>query len=184
MTGMVLRPRDVLDFWFAAGPEKWFAKDAGFDAEIAKRFGALHAQGSTGALDEWANDGQGALALLILLDQFSRNLYRNDHRAFTQDAQALRIAEQSIARRFDVETPITARKWFYMPFMHSEELQMHEKGLGFFATRLNDPETLKYAEIHLDVIRRFGRFPHRNAVLGRVTTPEEQSFLDMGGFAG
>jgi len=181
---MSMRPRDVLDFWFAAGPVKWFAKDAAFDADIAGQFGALHAQASSGALDAWANDGQGALALVIVLDQFSRNLYRNDHRAFLQDAHALRVAEQSIERRFDVETPIMARKWFYMPYMHSEALEVQKRGLGYFQTRLDDPETLRYAEIHLDVIGRFGRFPHRNAVLGRVTTPEEQSFLDMGGFAG
>jgi uncharacterized protein (DUF924 family) len=181
---MSVHPRDVLDFWFAAGPAKWFAKDAKFDAEIAKRFGAAHGQAAAGALDEWATDGQGALALLILLDQFSRNLYRESHQAFLQDAQALSIADQSIARRFDVETPITARKWFYMPYMHAEDLKMQMKCLEFCQQRLNDPETLRYAELHMDIIRRFGRFPHRNAVLGRVTTPQEQSYLDMGGFAG
>jgi len=181
---MKMRPRDVLDFWFAAGPEKWFAKDAGFDAEISRRFGALHAQASAGACDAWADEGQGALALIILLDQFSRNLYRDDHRAFLQDAHALHVTEQSIERRFDVETPVMARKWFYMPFMHSEDLDAQKRGLVYFQTRLDDPETLRFAEIHLDIIRRFGRFPHRNAVLGRVTTPAEQDFLDMGGFAG
>lgn len=181
---MSLRPRDVLDFWFAAGPEKWFAKDAVFDADVAKKFSVPYAQAASGALNEWAKEGQGALALVILLDQFSRNLYRNDHRAFLQDVQALTIAEQSIERRFDVETLVTARKWFYMPFMHAEDLKTQMDGLSLIQTRLSDPETLRYAEIHMDIIRRFGRFPHRNAVLGRVTTPDEQSFLDMGGFAG
>ena len=177
-------PRDVLDFWFAAGPEKWFTKSDAFDADIRRLFGTLHGEAASGKHDNWADEPRGALALILLLDQFSRNLYRNDHRAFAQDAKALALADMAVARRFDVETPETARKWFYMPYMHSEDLAAQERALGYFAGRLDDPETMKFAVEHRDIVRRFGRFPHRNAVLGRRTTPEEQSFLDAGGFKG
>lgn len=180
----IVSPRDVLDFWFAAGPEKWFAKDSGFDAEIASTFGATHTAACRGACDGWMENAQGALALIILLDQFSRNLYRGDHRAFMQDEKALALTEQAISRRYDVELPIPARKWIYMPFMHSESLDMQKRGVEFFATRCDDAETLDYARLHEDIIRRFGRFPHRNTVLGRRTTPSEQDFLNQGGFAG
>lgn len=179
-----IRPRDVLDFWFAAGPEKWFTKSDAFDAEIRHSFAALHDEAASGRHDGWADEPRGALALILVLDQFSRNLWRNDHRAFAQDAKALALADMAVARRFDVETPQTARKWFYMPYMHAEDLAAQERGLICFAQRLDDPETMKHADEHAAIIRRFGRFPHRNAVLGRRTTPEEQSFLDQGGFAG
>lgn len=179
-----IRPREVLDFWFGAGPEKWFAKSDAFDADIKRRFGEAHRAAAEGRFDEWMGDAQGALALILLLDQFSRNLYRGDHRAFLQDPKALALAEEAIRRRFDVETPAMARKWFYMPFMHAENLAAQERGLVYFSERLDDPETMKFAIEHRDIVRRFGRFPHRNAILGRATTPEEQSFLDEGGFAG
>lgn len=181
---MTVRPRDILDFWFGAGPDKWFAKDDAFDAEIKRRFSVAHGEAVSGKLDEWLRDAQGALALVILLDQFSRNLFRNDHRAWVQDAQALAVAREAIRRRFDVEVPVTIRKWFYMPFMHSEEMEAQTEGLAYFATRLDEVETLKWAEEHADIIRRFGRYPHRNAILGRRSTPDEQNFLDAGGFAG
>ena len=180
----MIRPRDVLDFWFGAGPEKWFTKSDAFDADICRRFGETHRDAAAGKLDGWADDAQGMLALILVLDQFSRNLWRNDHRAFAQDARALALADEAVRRHFDVETPATARKWFYMPYMHSEDLAAQERGLVYFAQRLDDPETMRFADEHADIIRRFGRFPHRNAVLGRETTPEEQSFLDAGGFAG
>lgn len=180
---MTVRPRDILDFWFAAGWDKWWSKDDAFDAEIRRRFGPAHAEACSGKLDEWIDNAQGALALVILLDQFSRNLHRNDHRAWAQDARALAIAQEAIRRRYDVEVPVMARCWFYMPFQHAEDLAVQTEGLPYFA-RLDDPEQMKYAEEHADIIRRFGRFPHRNAVLGRRTTPEEQSFLESGGFAG
>lgn len=180
----MIRPRDILDFWFGAGPEKWFAKSDAFDAEVRRRFAETHRDAASGKLDVWAGDAQGMLALILVLDQFSRNLWRNGHRAFAQDAKALALADEAVNRRFDVETPATARKWFYMPYMHSEDLAAQERGLVYFAQRLDDPETMHFADEHADIIRRFGRFPHRNAVLGRQTTPAEQSFLDEGGFAG
>lgn len=177
-------PRDILDFWFAAGPSKWFAKDASFDAEIRKRFDETHVTAGGGRLDGWMKDAQGALALLIVLDQFSRNLYRDDHRAWVNDGKALAIAREAISRRLDVEVPVTARQWFYLPFMHAEDGATQEESLRYHATRLEDAEVLRFAEIHADIIKRFGRFPHRNAALGRASTPEEESFLSGGGFAG
>lgn len=180
----IARPRDILDFWFAAGHAKWFAKDDAFDAEIRKRFAETHVAAAEGRLDEWMKDAQGALALLIVLDQFSRNLYRDDHRAWVNDGKALAFAREAISRRMDVEVPMTARQWFYLPFMHAEDMATQEESLRYHSTRLDDAEAMRFAEIHADIIRRFGRFPHRNAVLGRVSTPAEQSFLAEGGFAG
>lgn len=180
----IARPRDILDFWFAAGHAKWFAKDDAFDAEIRRRFGETQVAAGEGKLDDWMKDAQGALALLIVLDQFSRNLYRDDHRAWVNDGKALALARDAISRRMDVEVPVTARQWFYLPFMHAEDMAVQEESLRYHSTRLEDADVLRFAEIHADIIRRFGRFPHRNAVLGRVSTPEEESFLAEGGFAG
>lgn len=178
-----IRPRDILDFWFAAGPDKWWTKSDAFDADIRKRFGPIYAEAVAGKLDDWLNEPQGALALVIVLDQFSRNLYRDDHRAWAQDGKALALAREAIRRHFDVELPSGVRNWIYMPFMHCEDAATQQEGLTYFA-RLDQPETMKFAEEHIDIIRRFGRFPHRNAVLGRVSTPQEQSFLEGGGFSG
>ncbi|HEX7776206.1 MAG TPA: DUF924 family protein [Parvibaculum sp.] len=183
MTGQA-PPREVLDFWFNAGPGKWWAKDDAFDADIRRRFGAAHGDAAAGRLDHWADVPEGALALVIVLDQFSRNLFRNDHRAFMQDAKALGMARNSIARGYDMAFPPEERRWFYMPFMHAENLEAQRLCVEFFATRCHFPDHLDSAETHMGIIRRFGRFPHRNAVLGRPSTPEEQSFLDAGGFAG
>lgn len=180
----IARPRDILDFWFAAGHAKWFAKDDAFDAEIRRRFGETQVAAGEGKLDDWMKDAQGALALLIVLDQFSRNLYRDDHRAWVNDGKALALARDAISRRMDVEVPVIARQWFYLPFMHAEDMAVQEESLRYHSTRLEDADVLRFAEIHADIIRRFGRFPHRNAVLGRVSTPEEESFLAEGGFAG
>lgn len=181
---MTTDPKEILDFWFSAGEGKWFAQDAGFDEEIRRRFLKLHGMAAEGRLDSWAGDTRGALALVIILDQFSRNLHRADHRAFMQDDKALRLAIAAIERNMDVELPMVARRWFYMPFMHSEDRAMQEQGLIYFATRLDDPETLAYAEQHAGIIRRFGRFPHRNAILGRRSSEAEQYYLDEGGFKG
>lgn len=178
-----VRPRDVLDFWFAAGWEKWWKKSEAFDGDVRQRFGDVYREAVAGSLDQWMDEPQGALALVIVLDQFSRNLFREDHRAWTQDARALGYAREAIRRRFDVELPATIRNWIYMPFMHSEDVAVQEEGLAYFA-RLENPEVMKFAEEHADIIRRFGRFPHRNQVLGRVSTSAEQDFLSAGGFSG
>ncbi|MBI1261677.1 MAG: DUF924 family protein [Rhizobiales bacterium] len=180
----MIDPKEILDFWFLAGEGRWFKKDQGFDAEIRKRFSQAHADAAEGRYDAWATTAQGSLALVILLDQFSRNLYRDDHRAFEQDAKALLLARQAIERRHDVELPMAARRWLYMPFMHSEDMTAQKQGLEYFATRLEEPETLKFAKLHADIIQRFGRFPHRNAVLGRRSSEAEQQFLAEGGFSG
>lgn len=180
----VARPRDVLDFWFAAGWDKWFSRDAEFDMAVRRQFEATYAAALAGRLDDWMETPEGALALVIVLDQFARNLFRDDARAWAGDAKALAFAQQAIARRFDLETPETVRNWFYLPFMHAEDIEVQRTGLDYFEHRLNDAETLRYAQLHADIIERFGRFPHRNEVLGRETTPEEQAFLDGGGFAG
>ncbi len=181
---MTMRPRDILDFWFAAGPDKWWARNDAFDAEIRRRFGETHRLAADDRLGAWADEPNGALALVVVLDQFSRNLYRNDHRAWINDGKALAVAREAIGRSYDFAFPATQRCWFYMPFMHAESLDAQRLCVEYMSTRCDYPEQLSSAEMHLGIIRRFGRFPHRNAVLGRRTTPEEQTFLDSGGFSG
>jgi len=175
-------PADVVAFWRAAGPKRWFEKDAAFDDDIRRRFLKLHEAASTGKLTDWEGNAEGALALLILLDQFPRNMFRGQGRAFASDPLALAIASRAILNGFDGAFP-DLRGFFYLPFEHSENLADQEKGIAFYQA-VDDSDGLKWAEIHADIIRRFGRFPHRNAVLGRISTPEEQAFLDGGGFAG
>ena len=175
-------PADVVAFWRAAGPKRWFEKDAAFDDDIRRRFLKLHEAASTGKLTDWEGNAAGTLALLILLDQFPRNMFRGQARAFASDPLALAIASRAILKGFDGAFP-DLRGFFYLPFEHSENLADQEKGIAFYKA-VDDADGLKWAEIHADIIRRFGRFPHRNAVLGRVSTPEEQAFLDGGGFAG
>ena len=175
-------PQDVLAFWRAAGPDKWFKKDEAFDAEIRRRFLATYEAAAAGALG-WDETPEGALALLIVLDQFPRNMFRGSARAFAADPLARKIAAQAIERGFDRQVAVPERGFFYLPFEHSETLADQERCVALNRAS-GDADALKWAELHADIIRRFGRFPHRNAVLGRVTTPEEQAFLDGGGFAG
>ncbi len=176
-------PADVVAFWQSAGPERWFKKDAGFDDEIRRRFLGLHEAAAAAKVADWEATAQGALALLILLDQFPRNMFRGQARAFATDPLARAIAAGALVRGYDAQVPGTLRGFFYLPFEHSEELADQQRAVAFYKA-IGDADGLKWAEIHADIIRRFGRFPHRNAVLGRVTTPEEQAFLDSGGFAG
>ncbi len=178
-----IRPRDVLDFWFAAGPQKWWRKDEEFDADIKKRFGDTLRAARKGQLENWRDGPEGALALVIVLDQFSRNVYRNDPRAFAHDRQSLETALSAIDRTWDMELPAQARQWFYLPLMHAEDLGMQERCIEL-CKRSELEGNLEAAIEHADIIRRFGRFPHRNAVLGRVSTQEEIRFLEDGGFAG
>ncbi|MGI9413425.1 MAG: DUF924 family protein, partial [Hyphomicrobiales bacterium] len=137
-------PRDVLDFWFAAGKEKWFVKDETFDRECAVRFQAAHEAARDGACDDWRDSAQGCLALIILLDQFPRNIYRDSPEAFAADPKALALAKDVVARGIDVEVPADARKWLYLPFEHSEEMIDQERGVELFE-RLGDEETAKWA---------------------------------------
>jgi uncharacterized protein (DUF924 family) len=175
-------PQSVLAFWRAAGPDKWFENDAGFDAEISGRFARTYEAAAAGEL-AWDENPEGALALVVVLDQFPRNMFRNSARAFAADPLAREVAARAIARGFDQLVPIAERMFFYLPFEHSENLADQERCVAL--NRANgDADATKWAEHHADLIRRFGRFPHRNAVLGRATTAEEQAFLDGGGFAG
>lgn len=176
-------PADAVVFWFEAGPERWFTRDEAFDASIRERFLALHEAAAAGKLSACEQTPEGSLALLILLDQFPRNMFRGSARSFATDRQALAIAKASIARGFDQAMPMPQRQFFYLPLMHSEERADQERCVTLYRA-LGDADLLKWAELHADIIRRFGRFPHRNALLGRSTTPEEQAFLDEGGFAG
>jgi uncharacterized protein (DUF924 family) len=175
-------PQHVLAFWRAAGPDKWFTKDAAFDAEIATKFLATYEAAAAGAL-AWDATPEGALALLIVLDQFPRNIFRGTARAFAADPLAREVAVRAIDRGFDQHVAVPERSFFYLPFEHSETLADQERCIALNRAS-GDADALKWAEIHADIIRRFGRFPHRNAVLGRTTTAEEQAFLDGGGFAG
>jgi len=178
-----LAPADIIQFWRDAGPDKWFAANECFDREIRTRFLTSHEAASRGELAPWEDSPGGALALLILLDQFPRNMFRGAARAFATDALARRIAEKALTRGFDRSVDGAMRPFFYLPFMHSEALVDQDRCLQLFGA-LGDAEQLKYAVIHRDIIWRFGRFPHRNDILGRATTPAERRFLDEGGFAG
>ena len=173
---------DVLAFWREAGPTRWFRKDAAFDDQFRARFLGTHEAALRGELDDWAHDAGGTLALLILLDQFSRNAFRGTPRMFESDAKAREVARRALEAGFDAQVDEDLRNFFYLPFMHSELLT--DQDLAVELTRKLGGEPLRYAILHRDIIERFGRFPHRNPVLGRATTPEEQRFLDDGGFAG
>lgn len=182
-----MTPDDVVGFWLDAGPKKWFAKDDAFDQAIRDRFEDLHRQASRGDLAAWAETPEGALALLILLDQFPRNLYRGSAHAFATDPLAYATARRAVERRFDQEVAPELRPFFYLPFEHSERIEDQDRSIELCERHKDatgDEGTLKWAHLHRDIIRRFGRFPHRNKCLGRLTTPEEQAFLDGGGFAG
>jgi len=174
--------RDVTDFWRTAGPERWFAKNDAFDAEFRTRFLAAHEAAARGELDHWSHEPVGALALLVLLDQFPRNTFRGQARAFATDPKALAVAREAIEAGLDLQVEADLRRFFYLPFMHSESLADQERSVEL-NTAL-DANTQRFAVLHRDIIARFGRFPHRNKLLGRATTAQEQRFLDEGGFAG
>ena len=176
-------PADILTFWRAAGPDKWFEKNDAFDAEIRERFRDTYAAGAAGRLAAWEEDAEGALALVIVLDQFPRNMFRGDARTYAADPLARAVAQRAIARGFDQTYVPPERRFFYLPFTHSENLADQERCVALNRAAA-DEEGTKWAELHADIIRRFGRFPHRNGALGRATTAEEQAFLDGGGFAG
>lgn len=175
-------PIDVLDFWWQAGPEKWFARSEAFDTAIRERFLALMEAARAGDLDDWAGTPHGALALLILTDQFPRNVFRNDPRAFAADAKAVELADLALERGFDRAFPKAVRVFFYLPYEHAEDIALQEKAVDL-CRHTGEQAYFHYALLHMDVIRRFGRFPHRNAVLGRTTTDEEAAYLADGGFS-
>jgi uncharacterized protein (DUF924 family) len=182
-TGGAIGPMDVLAFWLMAGPDKWFEKDPGFDAEIAARFAGVWRAAADGELAPWEETPEGALALAIVLDQFPRNMFRGQARMYEADVLARAVVARALMRGFDQQVALLERRFFYLPFMHSEDLADQERCVAL-ARGYGDEEFMCYAAQHADIVRRFGRFPHRNAALGRATSPEEQAFLDAGGFAG
>ena len=178
-----IEPAGVLAFWRDAGSDRWYKRDDTFDAEVRGRFLELWRKAAAGELSSWEASDDGALALVIVLDQFPRNMFRDDALTYSSDALACDVARGALARGADARIDPDLREFFYLPFMHSEHLQDQLHCVELFR-KIDSAENLKYAEEHADIIRRFGRFPHRNRVLGRVTTSEERAFLDNGGFAG
>ena len=174
---------DVLAFWRAAGEKKWFAKNDAFDADIKSRFLDTYEAAAAGKLSDWEATPEDAVALTIVLDQFPRNMFRRDARAFAADATARAVADRALARGFDRQVPDELRMFFYLPLEHSETMADQERCCALFKT-LGNADLLHWAELHADIIRRFGRVPHRNAVLGRTTTPDEKTYLDNDGFSG
>lgn len=178
----------LLDFWFGApgtadrdrARAVWFERDAEFDRSCGGGFLADHERAASGAYDRWLTERDANLALVLLLDQLPRNLFRDSPRAYASDAAALRAAQSAIARGFDRQLPPVRRRFVYMPFMHSEALVDQRRSVVLFATMAGDADNagpLRSARRHCAIVARFGRFPHRNAILGRATTPEEAGFL-------
>jgi uncharacterized protein (DUF924 family) len=174
--------QDVVAFWRDAGPSLWFAKDPAFDARFRDRFLSLHEAAARGDLKGWMETPDGALALVILLDQFPRNAFRGQPRMYATDPMAREVARAAVKARYDEVVDPQMRLFLYLPFGHSENLDDQEMSVRL-ATRLGAVD-LAHAKGHRDIIRRFGRFPHRNPILGRPMRPEEKAFLDAGGFAG
>lgn len=169
--------QDVLDFWFSENVEKhWFIRSDDLDEDIKQRFAALYEQAHSGALDAWGNELHSALALTIILDQFPRNMFRGSGRAFESDAKARQIAKAAIEKGFDQQLTAKERAFFYLPLMHSEDLNDQKKSVALYEV-LGNANSLDYAHQHLDIISQFGRFPHRNAALKRENTSQETEFL-------
>lgn len=177
---MKIDPADVLHFWRTAGYGKWFNGGADFDAACRAELGDDHQAAARRELDAWMTAPDAALALVLLLDQLPRNIHRGSGHAFATDGLARLHATTALASGFDMRVDPSLRFFFYMPYEHSETMDDQARSLELFEA-LGDAELLPYARAHRDVIARFGRFPHRNAALGRINTPEEQAWLDAGG---
>jgi uncharacterized protein (DUF924 family) len=173
---------EVVAFWEGAGPALWFAKDDAFDRRFRERFLTLHEAAARGELDGWNASPTGALALMVLLDQFPRNSFRGTPRMYATDAAARRLAAAAIAADHDRLVAFDLQKFFYLPFGHSEDLADQDRAVEL-CSRLGGRD-LQQAEHHRDIVRRFGRFPHRNAILGRPMTKEEEEYLANGGYTG
>jgi uncharacterized protein (DUF924 family) len=174
-------PEELLSYWFS--PEvkpKWFQPDEAFDSELRTRFADWLAAAKNGALDDWRETASGTLALVVLMDQIPRNIYRGTPDAFATDSQALALSREAIAKGFDAQFTEEQRSFLYLPFMHSEDLATQDDGVSLYKT-LGNAEALDYMQRHRDIIARFGRFPHRNAFLGRGSTEEEIEFLKQPG---
>ena len=174
---------DILSFWQSAGYDKWFNKDTAFDATVREQFLATYEAAAAGRLNDWEATPDSALALVIVLDQFPRNMFRGSPQSWATDPMARNITKRALDQGFDKKVPEALRAFFYLPLMHSETIEDQQQCVALYQA-LGDENSLKYAKIHEDIIRRFGRFPHRNSVLGRDTTPEEKAFLESGGFDG
>lgn len=178
-----MTPDAVVQFWLDAGPKKWFAKDDAFDADLRLNFGGAHDLAARGGFSDWEETPEGALGLVLLTDQIPRNIYRGSAFAFATDARAREVAGRAVDRGFDQRFDGEVRCFFYLPFEHAEDEAHQARAVALFEA-LGDADYLKFAVIHRDIIARFGRFPHRNAVMGRTSTDEERAFLASGGFAG
>ncbi len=185
-------PAEVLAFWFGGEGEpgygefrsQWFQKDEAFDREVTDRFAGLYDEAAAGELDGWREEAESCLALVIVLDQFPRNMFRGDARTHATDGKALDAAKYAIEQALDRELPPFQRMFLYMPFMHAEDARDQRISVGLFeglAGEAGGPDVVEYAVGHRDIVERFGRFPHRNALLGRETTPEEAEFLTQPG---
>lgn len=169
--------QDILNFWFAPETQPhWFAKSSEFDQMLAEKFGQIHQQAALAELWEWRQQPEGRLAEVIILDQFSRNLFRDQAQAFAQDGLALGLAQEAILGQHDLKLSLEHRYFLYMPFMHSESQRVHEFGLKLFE-QLGHPIALEFERQHKAIIDRFGRYPHRNHILGRSSSAEELEFL-------
>ncbi len=183
--------QEVLDFWFGGegGPgygefrEAWFRKDPEFDRKVRARFEDLHEAAAAGLLEGWREEARSCLALVIVLDQFPRNMFRGDPRSYATDRMAQEAAEYAVDRALDRELPAFQRMFLYMPFMHSEDLEHQRRSVELFRALegVAEADSAGYAVRHMEIIERFGRFPHRNEILGRQTTPEEAEFLTQPG---
>ena len=181
-------PQEVLDFWFGREGEEgygefreaWFNRDPEFDREIRDRFEPVYEQAAAGRLDHWKSEARSCLALIVVLDQFPRNMYRGDARMYAADEKAREAARHAVEHAYDRELSPYGRLFMYLPFEHSEELDDQRLSVELFrglATEMGSENLLGYAVRHLEIVERFGRFPHRNEILGRRTTPEETKFL-------
>ncbi|MDR7030406.1 DUF924 family protein [Rhizobium rosettiformans] len=180
-------PHDVIECWLRHGPEAWFSRNEALDAEIEADYADLHFKASRCELSDWEETPEGTLALLLLLDQFPRNLFRGSAHSYATDPLARTTAHRALAKGFDKRVEPVLRPFFYLPFEHSEEMEDQKFSVSLFEKHRDetgDAEPLKWAIVHLELIERFGRFPHRNAALGRQTTAEEQAYLDDDGFKG
>lgn len=179
----MMTPDNVLDFWFKeSGPERWFTRDDAFDAAIRDRFQAYHEAAERGELNGWLQDARGCLALVLILDQFPRNMYRSMPKAFASDQHALIVARHALEKGFDQDIPgQSERMFFYLPFEHSESLDDQRRSVQLFEANTDNAEVIDYAHRHLQIVERFGRFPHRNAIFGRESTEAETAFLQQPG---
>ena len=183
----MVEPEHILHFWFVeAGADSWWKKSDAFDAEVRTRFesDAITLAGQLQSVPHaWEARLDHSLALIIALDQFPRNMYRDTSAAFAWDHLALGAAERLIEKGWDLELPEHRRQFVYMPLMHAEDLDRQNQCVELFKTRMDQGNNLFHAEAHRDLIKKFGRFPHRNSILGRKSTPEETAFLDAGGYS-